>query len=624
MKEMLNTVLSFAAAAKPAGGAAAGEVIGATTAALVLTGVVLTLGIAHRAGRTQLLKRAAEQAARVSGGLPTWAALPVGFATTSLLIAVFGMYWDISLHIDQGRDPGPLANPAHYFILAGLFGIFVAGFLAIVLPEPGEKPSRSAVRIADGWYAPVGGVVLMACASFALLGFPLDDVWHRLFGQDVTLWGPTHMMMIGGAGLSLLGHATLLAEAGRTARPQGLKVRGLWSFVHRTRYAGIFGGLLIGLSTFQGEFDFGVPQFQLIFHPLLIAFAAGVALVGARIYTGRGGALVAVGYFFAIRGLVSILVGPVAGEATPHFPLWIAEAACVELVALWLGTARSYRFGALSGVLIGTVGLAAEWGWSHVWMPIPWPSSMIGEAIVITPLVAVGGGLVGAFVGTALAAPLRKLPSPAPAIAPAAVGLLILALAVGFGLHKDEQRGVRASVAVHQTTPPPNRQGNLTVRFDPRSAPKDAKWLNVTAWQGGGLVVKALEKAGPDTWRTPSPVPLHGDWKALIRLHKGSAIDGVPVYLPADPAIPVKGVPARPRFERAVVPDVQILQRERKKDVSPSLFKIAALVVLGIALFLVTVIGWALARVARFASDETPPREQPRAQPARPRPAVTA
>jgi hypothetical protein len=217
MNQMLNTALSVLAAAKPAGGAAAGEVIGATTAALVATAVVLTLGIAHRSGRTRILKVAAEHSAKISG-LPAWAALPVGFASVSLLIALFGMYWDISLHIDQGRDPGPLANPAHYFILIGLFGIFVAGFLAIVLPEPGEKPSRSAVKIASDWYAPVGGVVLMACASFALLGFPLYDLWHRLFGQDVTLWGPTHMMMIGGAGLSLLGHATLVAEAGRSPK----------------------------------------------------------------------------------------------------------------------------------------------------------------------------------------------------------------------------------------------------------------------------------------------------------------------------------------------------------------------------------------------------------------------
>ena len=41
---------------------------------------------------------------------------------------------------------------------------------------------------------------MIAGGAFALIGFPLDDVWHRIFGQDVTLWGPTHLMLIGGAG----------------------------------------------------------------------------------------------------------------------------------------------------------------------------------------------------------------------------------------------------------------------------------------------------------------------------------------------------------------------------------------------------------------------------------------
>src|SRR5213078_793582 len=188
-------------------------------------------------------------------------------------------------------------------------------------------------------------------------------------------------------------------------------------FIVRNRRASIFGGLLIGLSTFQGEFDFGVPQFQLVFHPALIAVAAGVALVGARIYVGRWGALAAVANFLVIRGVVDLLVGPVLGEATPHMPLYIAEGALVELVALRVGPERPYRFGALSGLLIGTVGLAAEWGWSHVWMPIPWPSSMLGEAIVLTPIAAVAAGIIGGFVGTTLAIPRRpslRVPSAAP------------------------------------------------------------------------------------------------------------------------------------------------------------------------------------------------------------------
>ena len=122
------------------------------------------------------------------------------------------MLWDISLHIAQGRDEGPLANPAHYFILAGLFGVFASGFLSMCLPL--ERPSRVAVRITDDWYAPLGGVLIAASGAFSLIGFPLDDVWHRLFGQDVTLWGPTHLMLIGGAAMTIVGQAVLLVEAG--------------------------------------------------------------------------------------------------------------------------------------------------------------------------------------------------------------------------------------------------------------------------------------------------------------------------------------------------------------------------------------------------------------------------
>ena len=72
--------------------------------------------------------------ASASPACPAGRRLPLGVATVALIVALFGMYWDISLHIDNGRDAGPLANPAHYFILVGLFGIFAAGVLAIALP----------------------------------------------------------------------------------------------------------------------------------------------------------------------------------------------------------------------------------------------------------------------------------------------------------------------------------------------------------------------------------------------------------------------------------------------------------------------------------------------------------
>jgi len=198
-----------AAAAPPAGGAELGQIVIATVAATIVTCGLLYLGLGHRSRRVKILQRLADHAERTSG-FPGWVAFPSAVATVSLLTAVFGMYWDISLHIDNGRDPGPLANPAHYFILAGLFGIFSAGFFAMVLPK--EKPSSVAVRIGRDWWAPLGGVLICACGAFSLIGFPLDDIWHRLFGQDVTLWGPTHLMLIGGAAMTLVGIAVLSVE----------------------------------------------------------------------------------------------------------------------------------------------------------------------------------------------------------------------------------------------------------------------------------------------------------------------------------------------------------------------------------------------------------------------------
>src|SRR5687768_7646178 len=105
----------------PAAGAEIAQVVIATGAAIVLTIALLVLGIGHRTGRFNLLGRLADFSERVSGQ-PGWAALPGAVAGGALVIALVGMMWDISLHAGEGRDEGPLANPAHYLILAGLFG----------------------------------------------------------------------------------------------------------------------------------------------------------------------------------------------------------------------------------------------------------------------------------------------------------------------------------------------------------------------------------------------------------------------------------------------------------------------------------------------------------------------
>jgi hypothetical protein len=589
----------LAADARPAGGAALGEVILATGIGLGLTVVLLGLVFLHRTRKSAILTRIGGRLGKATG-VPAWVALPIVLTTASLLVALLGMLWDISLHIGVGRDEGPLANPAHYLILFGLFGVFAGGVLACAMPLD-EKPGPAAVHFVRGWDVPVGGILLTGAGFYALLGFPLDDVWHRLFGQDVTLWGPTHLMLIGGAGLSIIGLLILEQEGhgGLSTDDGDRKVGTVTRFV---RQASAMGGLLLGLSVFQGEYDFDVPQFRLVLEPFMIAGAAGLALVAARLFIGRGGALAATAFFLVIRGAIAIVVGPVFGEIVPMFPLYLGSALLVELLALALPLARRpLVFGAVAGVAIGTVGHLTELGWTRLTQTLSWGSDIAVEGT----LMAIAGGVAGGLIGALLAVGLRRrLPRPAVARTVLVGSLLVLAACVTNGLLATVPDGVRATFAIEDTQSDP-RMANISVQLEPADALDDPSWVQITSWQGDGLVVTALEQTGEGAYRTTEPVPVYGDWKTMLRLHDGRALTAVPIYLPEDPAIPADEIAAEDGMTRQAIPETEILQRERKDSVG-WLWTGAGLVVLVCTLALITAMSWGVARYSRRASAGEP------------------
>ena len=80
-----------------------------------------------------------------------------------------------------------------------------------------------------------------------------------------------------------------------------------------------------------------------------------------------------------IRGFLALIVGVVFGQTTASLPaLHRRGRARGAGLPARRAPAPGGR-GRLAGVAIGTIGLAAEWGWSHVWMPIPWPSSLLAR-----------------------------------------------------------------------------------------------------------------------------------------------------------------------------------------------------------------------------------------------------
>jgi hypothetical protein len=537
----------------------------------------------------QIIHRFVRYQERVSG-VPGRFIAPVVLAGLSLQVAVLGMYWDIGYHIDHGRDEGVFTAP-HMFIVAGLQGIVVAALLHGRMRGPQARNER---RLPLGLSMSPGGIVLLVCGGVALLGFPLDAFWHALFGEDVTLWGPTHLFMIGGAGVSTLGVWMVMRQGFELGRPRKVARRG---------HLRVAGALIIGLSTFQAEFDFGVPQFQLLYQPVLIAFAAGVALVCARSILGPWGTFQALAMYFVIRGGLALFVGEVAGYTTPHFPLYIAEAAVVELAALAAPRAP-LRFAALSGLGIGTVGFAAEWGWSHVWMPHPWPASMLAQAAVLALAAGLAGSVLGARMSQSLAMPESERAA-LPAIAPRVVALaaVVALVALFVPLPRSGGDGTRAAIV---PTPAGDGRVNLAVRLDPPGAARDNQWFEVLSWQGrtpGQLrQLTALREVGPGRYVTERPVPVGGNWKTMLRLAKGAHLMALPVYLPPSPQASRAAVPVAPR-SGAMASDTYILQREARGG--PAWLTTTAYAILAIVVAVwLGLLAWALGLAE--------PRRQPR------------
>jgi hypothetical protein len=214
---------------------------------------------------------------------------------------------------------------------------------------------------------------------------------------------------------------------------------------------------------------------------------------------GRGGALLAVLGFVLIRGLIAIMVGGVWGQTTPHFPLYLMEALLVEAVFLRARGRSPVATGAFAGVLIGTLGLAAEWAWTNVLAPIPWTSALLPEAAVAGPVTAVAAGAVGGFIGGALTG-AESVPARLTAIdkRAALLGAVVLVGVVAWNVPLSEAGPRSATVALRDLEPGPERTVAATIRIDPAgTVADDPEFLNLTAWQGGGSLRDPLDRTGP-------------------------------------------------------------------------------------------------------------------------------
>jgi hypothetical protein len=474
-------------------------------------------------------------------GYPGWAMAGALSGLVMLGTAAIGVYWDVGFHVDYGRDQ-QLFTPSHTMIVLGLGGLVYSAVIAILfasLDEADVGLRVGPVRV------PWSAATLAAFGLGGVAAFPLDALWHDAYGVDVTLWSPTHLQMVFGGSLATIVLWLMLREGryGQRSDP---------TLLGRAIEVTAFGAIMVGLSVAQGEFDFGVPQFQVLYLPVLVATAAGLGLVLARLALGRWGAVKAVVAFLVIRGVIALLVAGPFNQTLPQFPLYVVAALAVEGMAFLVGTESRLRFALAAGAVVGTVGVAADLLWLNALSEVHASPQILPKAALLAPVAAIGAGLLGA----ALARPVpggTRLPG----VAALAGGLALLA-ALAYPLPRNVGH-VEADIRLR----PVGDRATVEVQLQPADAAKSATAFGILSWQGGGRVAASLEEVAPGRYVSSAPLPVSGRWKTVVGLQRGDEVMAVPVYLPADPEIGAPEVPAVAEKHQAFARNTTWLLREQ-------------------------------------------------------------
>lgn len=196
------------------------------------------------------------------------------------LLAGWGVQWDIQWHVRIGRDSFWI--PPHVMTYAGVsiavlvsLGVLACDTFRRVLTG---RQGRGTVRIlgltgTPGFHIAWWGIALTVLAA------PIDDLWHRLFGLDVTLWSPPHLLGLLGAAVNTLA-CFLIAREAYPAR------RWIRDTVLVIAASSLYGSLAIGMQP-SGRLAYLYGGVWFYAYPILGALLLPLTLVTSARLTGR-------------------------------------------------------------------------------------------------------------------------------------------------------------------------------------------------------------------------------------------------------------------------------------------------------------------------------------------------
>src|SRR6266567_2977436 len=233
------------------------------------------------------------------------------------IIFLEGTSWDIQWHSYIGRDRTLI--PPHIMMLSGVALSGISSLLTVLIESWWARRNKiiaqNSVGFAEIFSAPLGAYIVGFTALTAAVAFPLDAYWHALFGIDVAIWAPFHVMFAASMGIVALGAAYMLSSAAHLAARLGTAGTG----ARRAATLGVVLALATVLSLFtlllfdalsrKNFIDLGFMSINVF--PLLSGMLVAFTLVTAAFaIPWRWAATLVSGCYIFLAGIMAVFVQP--------------------------------------------------------------------------------------------------------------------------------------------------------------------------------------------------------------------------------------------------------------------------------------------------------------------------
>jgi hypothetical protein len=264
---------------------------------------------------------------REPAGQGAWILASVALVANLLQLA--GVYWDVGWHHARHRDT--FWSPPHLAIYAGVALALAAAAIGSFAARQTQWRTFNPAATRDYHMAALGPLIQIAAA-------PIDELWHRVIGPDVSVWSPPHLLGILGGIVGVLGWALVLARHSGT-RDASWCAR-CFTFAFTVL-------LLTGTLFALGEYDHDPVVREPWLYPALTGLLVPWVLVAARNWLGWawGGTLVSVGYTV----LRLALAAGVWGMGLP----WLGLPPVIVVGAVLLDTLAQRRGAGMAGAVFG-------------------------------------------------------------------------------------------------------------------------------------------------------------------------------------------------------------------------------------------------------------------------------